>query len=453
MPDALSFGPATPTGETRQSWTARSVRTWFCAFYLILCVGVVGMVAVGGRPDAAGAGQVLDGPWRFHPGDDPAWADPRLDDRSWEKVTLTSRPEIHDGDVGIPGYLDGWRARGHPQLDGYGWYRRQVAVPPQSNLVLVGPPSVDDGYEMFWDGRRIGGVGKLSGRPRVGITRPAIASLPVSNSRPVATLAIRAFMAGDGDDQSGGLRTVPVLAPRAQGEALYRGQWNRTIAGYIVEAAEPAAMLVLALIALLAARRFERPAFARWLAFALTALACLRAGNAVIAWTDLLSGAGLNWQDGVILAPLAKLGWTMAWNQSTDGRSRRLISLVGVIAWIAAVAGALADSQFLDGAGRALFALSLLAIAIRIVRHGRHRLLSLTTMLLISVGLFASDLSSLGIPGIWFPFNIGVSRSQFAYALGLPLIAFVVAAAIDDLEQERRRETGEGVGAPAIAPA
>jgi hypothetical protein len=38
----------------------------------------------------------------------------------------------------------------------------------------------------------------------------------------------------------------------------------------------------------------------------------------------------------------------------------------------------------------------------------------------------------MGVPGIWFPFNIGVSRSQYAYALALPVLAYVLAAAKHD---------------------
>jgi hypothetical protein len=385
------------------------------------------MLAVGGRPDPPGLGQVLDGPWRFHAGDNPGWADPRTDDRSWDSVTLVSRPESHDGDVGIPGYLDGWRARGHPQLEGYGWYRRQVVLPRQDDLVLVGPPSVDDGYEIFWDGHPVGGVGRLSGSPKVNATRPFLVTLPTNGER-TAILAIRAFMQPgiDRDRQSGGLRTVPVLASQGDGAKLYRTQWRRTIAGYIVDAIEPLAMLVLACIAILVAPARARKGFARWAALALVASACLRLGNAVSAWTDLLSAPTLLWQNSVVLAPLAKLAWTMAWNQWTNGQGRRLIASVVLGAWIALVAGQLAQSQFLAGAGRALIAVSLAVIAIRIVRHGEHKLLALAAMLLTAIGLFAADLSALGVPGIWFPFGIGVSRSQFAYALALPFLACVL---------------------------
>jgi hypothetical protein len=44
-------------------------------------------------------------------------------------------------------------------------------------------------------------------------------------------------------------------------------------------------------------------------------------------------------------------------------------------------------------------------------------------MLVVAVALFAAELSAIGIPGIWFPFGVGVSRTQFALALAFPLLA------------------------------
>jgi hypothetical protein len=40
----------------------------------------------------------------------------------------------------------------------------------------------------------------------------------------------------------------------------------------------------------------------------------------------------------------------------------------------------------------------------------------LTALVLGSVGLFASEVGMLGIPGIWFPWGVGVSRTEYAYA-------------------------------------
>jgi hypothetical protein len=413
-----------PQGAGRR---AAWMRNGFLSLWLALLVGVTILLAIGGPPDPAGLGRPLDGLWRFHPGDDPAWADPALDDRGWDRITLVSRPELNDGDVGIPGYFDGWRAHGHPDLSGYGWYRREVALPAKGDVVLLGPPIVDDGYQMFWNGRPIGGIGRLSGTPKVNATRPWLAYLPASNGARTGLLAIRAYMQpGERDGKSGGLRTVPIVAPRVQGEALHRAQWRRTIAGYVVDAAEPVAMLVLAAMAILAAPRLTRPEFARWIALGLVASACLRAGNAIGAWTDLRSQTAQAWQNAVIFAPLAKLGWTMAWNRWADGRERRFVSVAALAGWGLATFGALIQSAEIGGTARAVFALGLVVIAVRILRHGKNRLLALGTLLLTATGLFAADLSALGVPGIWFPFNIGVSRSQYAYALALPLLALAL---------------------------
>lgn len=46
----------------------------------------------------------------------------------------------------------------------------------------------------------------------------------------------------------------------------------------------------------------------------------------------------------------------------------------------------------------------------------RGRWLMVASAMLIGVGLFASELSALHLPGIWFPYGTGVSRTQFAYA-------------------------------------
>jgi len=402
------------------------MRTGFCILWLVLFLGVAWMLAVGGQPDPRGPGRMLDGPWRFHAGDDPSWAAPALDDRGWDRIDLVSKSDSHDGDVGIPGYFDGWRAHGHAGLSGYGWYRRAVTV-PQEGLVLVGPPAVDDGYEMFWDGRPVGGIGTLSGTPSVNATRPLLVRLPPSGSDHVAVLAIRTFMQpGDRDAQSGGLRTVPVLASSVDGEALYRAQWRRTIAGYVVDAVEPLAMVILAGMAMFAAPALARPGFARWIALGLAASALLRLGNAIAAWTDLLSAPTLLFLREIVLGPVAKLGWTIGWNQWAEGGDRRFVSLAAVAAWAILTIGALVESAWVAGAGRAIIALCLAVIAIRIARRGEHRLLALAAMLLTATGLFAADLSALGVPGIWFPFNIGVSRSQYAYALALPLLAFAL---------------------------
>jgi len=65
---------------------------------------------------------------------------------------------------------------------------------------------------------------------------------------------------------------------------------------------------------------------------------------------------------------------------------------------------------------------------VRLIRGGPPRVLALSTLALVVTGLFGGELlDPIGVPGIWFPFGIGVSRTQYLYAIGLPLMAFLVA--------------------------
>ena len=49
------------------------------------------------------------------------------------------------------------------------------------------------------------------------------------------------------------------------------------------------------------------------------------------------------------------------------------------------------------------------------------------TMVSITAALFGAELlDPLGVPRMWFPFGIGVSRTQYVYAVVIPLLAFLV---------------------------
>ena len=54
---------------------------------------------------------------------------------------------------------------------------------------------VDDGYQIFWDGRPIGGVGQFGLHPLAIGARPFLARLPPSSGDATAPLAIRVFVA------------------------------------------------------------------------------------------------------------------------------------------------------------------------------------------------------------------------------------------------------------------
>ncbi|HEY3858618.1 MAG TPA: glycoside hydrolase family 2, partial [Gammaproteobacteria bacterium] len=138
----------------------------------VVCVAGLGLclpaAAAAPHPSPTALGRAtlsLDGPWKFHIGDDLRWASPDFDDSSWEDVDLSAPAEANDGDVGLPHYTAGWNAKGHAGYQGYAWYRLHVAMTPPAGetLALLGPWAVDSVYQVYGDGTLLGGVGDFSG--------------------------------------------------------------------------------------------------------------------------------------------------------------------------------------------------------------------------------------------------------------------------------------------------
>jgi hypothetical protein len=329
----------------------------------------------------------LNGPWRFHVGDDPRWADPAFDDAHWAVVDLTPPPGARDPDVGLPGYVHGWGT------SGVAWYRLHVTIsdPTNDTLALSGPPDVDEGYDLYVNGTHLGHAGApYSIQPRYFV-------LPPLQS---ATIAIRVW-AAPGDD--GGIHIAPGIGEMHAVRDQYALQWSRTLWGYIVDGIEPLAFVLLAVLAM-ALRQ-------SWMATALLLSAMLRINQVTFYWGQFET-AMLAQTLVTIIVPLIIGAWIMAW-RAWFGVRRPSIIVVGVmVALIYATSWA-----------RILAALVMLAILVA----GRRRWLAVIAALLVSIGLFAPELSALHITGIWFPFGVGVSRTQYAYA-AFDLVLFALLA-------------------------
>jgi hypothetical protein len=408
--------------------------------------GTVGTPTPSGAvPIAIGHGVIpLNGLWRFHTGDDPRWSAPDFDDSSWDQVDLTPPSGAHDDDVGLRGYVPGWMSRGHPGYLGYAWYRLRVSLsgPPGDSLALTGPLQVDDAYQLFADGQLMGGSGDFSGPvPVVYNTRPAmfplVASAPLSisaNARTI-TLAVRVWMepgAGPFAPDAGGMHIAPAVGEMSGIRARHQMEWTEKVLGYIVEIAEPISFLLLAVMAGCLIMFEKANGSYMWLCIGLVLLAMLRANQAFFFWTPCEPAHLFDVVRNVLLVPLLLGAWTMVWRHWFGERERRWASgavMALTAAYIAAeglgrswlspplAERAVVGAQYAAGALRLLFAAALLFILYRgISRRKREGWLALPAVLAVSVGLFAQELSALGVRGIWFPFGVGVSRTQFAYA-------------------------------------
>lgn len=137
----------------------------------------------------------LGGPWRFHPGDRPEWADPSFDDRTWKSIA-------------VPG---AWGGQGYGDVD-VAWYRLVLEVAPGSDGALgLAMGNVSTGYEVWAGGEK---VGALAGPPPdMAYDRHLVVPLPgqAIDADGTLVLAIRVWRSPAVGHRSGGLRDAPRL--------------------------------------------------------------------------------------------------------------------------------------------------------------------------------------------------------------------------------------------------
>lgn len=402
------------------------------ALVTLLTLGlVIADLARGGQPDPPAlraAATLLNGNWRFHTGDDPHWADASTDDSAWDTIDLTAQPGSHDGDVGLPDYVDGWMAHGHPGYTGYAWYRRAVDVPAgHAQYDILGPTLVEDGYELYWNGRLLGGSGALGSHPRVVSTRPLRFALPLDAAGTRGVLALRVFelTRAEPGTTGGGMHSPPILAPRPISDGLHQAQWDRTIAGYIADAVEPLAMFALIALALWCWPRSDHKRFLIFLCIALALTGARRLNNALAAWTDVLDLKTYSFLAKYMWMP-AVAAWALAWNRWC-ARPWRSIDAAALVIMVAQIAGTALHAASITSISRLASIALFVVIGARIVRGGAMRILALLSLALVTVSFFGDELlDPIGVPGIWFPFGIGVSRTQYLYLIFIPLLAVLI---------------------------
>jgi hypothetical protein len=177
----------------------------------------------------------LYGPWKFHIGDNPRWADPTFSDSDWETVDLTPTPQTTLPAVPIPGFVTGWTARGHAGYAGYAWYRMKVRVRgAESPLTLLGPEWFDSAFQVFANGRLIGSFGDFSGSvPRLYEGGPSEFSLRQSDysREPDGSIliAFRFYMSAASlvHRGTGGIHAAPRIALPAVATALFQMEAER----------------------------------------------------------------------------------------------------------------------------------------------------------------------------------------------------------------------------------
>jgi hypothetical protein len=412
----------------------------------VIAIAMLLLPAPGVRSAAGSRGAIalgesavtLNGPWKFHTGDEPRWSDPVFDDSGWENVDLTPDRDANDGDVGLTGYVPGWTAKGHPGYQGYAWYRIRLTVmpPPGKALALLGPWAVDSVYQVYVNGRLLGGVGDFSGPTPTayGYHYPKLLTLPSEDAHGGALLiAIRVWMGpwALGRRGNGGIHIAPAIGELEAITAQYRLQWLKIFEGYAVDAV-PALLFVLMAVWVLCLRAADRTDAAYcWLAVALVLSAIQRGNQAFFFWWQIETVQGFVYVILTLVASLSFGAWMMAWRSwfrvDRPGWLPRLIVVLTVALtltqplsrpWL--FQGGLPHAvaivaRFLITCLRLGFLLTLAWIVYQgIRRNPREGWYALPAVLAIATVLFSAELAAVHVPGIWFPWGVGLSLSECA---------------------------------------
>jgi diguanylate cyclase (GGDEF)-like protein len=413
--------------------------------------------------EALGKGAVsLSGPWRFHLGDDPAWAAPAFDDSRWPQLTA-DRP---------------WGRQGYARYTGYAWYRCQVTLVPAPG---VAPPfsllleQVDDAYQIYWNGRLVGHNGRLDPYRiwyYANAQKAQVFSLGPGQTGVLAFRVWKAPLFSDDSGQAGGFESAPRIGS-PQAIAALKGaldyQWLSRRQFLFGQS------LVYALLALVSFVVWLRHP-SQWLLFWMMAFTA--APVAIM----LLLVSGLHWPYVLVVGAAqpfyaiqdeVALWFLLLWLLPLRD-NRRLCRVTRILAWLAFINGVLdgailatswsprwtAAAQIADGVSAAfatlldVFPLVLVAAAFPLRKRfdSARRLLAVLALLygMVSIVLDASK------QGVQFTnwtlatkleaplLTLGGSAITLQSLLGtLLLVALVYAVTSRLREDQRRKETLE----------
>ena len=176
----------------------------------------------------------LNGPWKFHKGDNLAWAQPEFNDAGWSAMDLTPPPGSYDPFLGTTDSCRAGRCWATAGYSGYAWYRLKVNVQydpglSEGGLEIKMPDDVDDAYQVFVDGQMIGELGHFSGKSvKTYLTLPRTFAVPSGIKSGQITIAIRVWMDPSTlltNPDVGGLHGPPVLGQKGPIERMLRLDW------------------------------------------------------------------------------------------------------------------------------------------------------------------------------------------------------------------------------------
>lgn len=402
----------------------------------------------------------LSGPWRFHTGDDMAWARPDFNDSGWDTMDMTPPPGTADATLGSSGFIPGWTARGYPGYSGYAWYRLKIEIQGTHDpLALKMPDSADDAYQVYVNGQRIGEFGRFTAHGVTAYsTLPRAFRLPGSVRSGLVTIAIRMWMDSAtpfNSPDAGGMHEPPVLGYASVIATQIRLDWDDIAHGVGSGFLE---MLILLLALTVAVSLF-------WLDRNETAYACLACvtlvtlvGNAIVllvnftTWIGQTPGVVL---EDVFLTPVRIGLWVIFWGYwFRIGRMKWLHRAVwGLVALLAVGTAMLRPPLYgqvvpVHGASYLLpvllgVKLGLAVLLFWVTYQGIRRQkaegwMALPAVLLAAISQYQHELRLVHVPTEFALFGFQISLGTASTILSLLLVTVMLSRRF--LHSQRKRE-------------
>ena len=198
----------------------------------------------------------IGGDWRFHTGDDLQWAQPGYDDSGWELLR---------GDKT-------WGAQTHPSYVGFAWYRKRIEITPAGGKIALLVRPVDDIYELYWNGEKIGSDGQMPPHAHWDAVPHGVTfSLP-SSSGVLAVRVWKSTLASVDPATLGGFEYAPRVGDAdylsLQTKAIHMAAQRRALPALITSSL----MAVTGLLSLLVFLRERKKWLYLWLAVYLVAI-------------------------------------------------------------------------------------------------------------------------------------------------------------------------------------
>ncbi|MGB6783699.1 MAG: SpoIIE family protein phosphatase [Terracidiphilus sp.] len=401
----------------------------------------------------------LNGPWKFHIGDNPQWADPNFDDSHWETVDLTPRPGVEDPFTHNPKYVPGWTTRGHPGYWGYAWYRIDVAAAAEPGEKLaVMADGVDDGYQVFAQGKLLGSNGQFrAGKyPVVYFPQPQIFVLPPSAAR-TQVLAFRVWMGPvrlSHHPFTGGFHYAPLLGESGAIAEQTHIAWLELVRHYAFSGILSGVFLLLTILAasLILFDRSDRVYL--WVAGAFLLAMSREVVFSLANWTQLVSLREFFFALEAFIAPLAIGMWAMVWWKWFQlRRPFRMPRAIAALTGLDMIFELLGENLFyaippslgqLFHAASGVVRLGLLALLVFIVakgirEQGKEGWLVLPAVTLMAFEQFQSELISLHLHGTFIVFGTVAFYNEAAdLALATSIALLLLRRLLLSLQRQRQ---------------